>query len=88
MAAHDGIVFLQLFVFLGNAMVNLEIYLCLIVFRDQKAALSEGSAAGMFCLFLLFGSRASLSGMGTATNFNSYFVGKDHLRDLGVECRM
>ena len=28
MAAHDGIVFLQLFVFLGNAMVNLEIYLC------------------------------------------------------------
>ena len=44
MAAHDGIVFLQLFVFLGNAMVNLEIYLCLIVFRDRKAALSEGSA--------------------------------------------
>ena len=43
MAAHDGIVFLQLFVFLGNAMVNLEIYRW-IVFRDQKAALSEGSA--------------------------------------------
>ena len=44
MGAHDGIVLLQLFVFLGNAMVNLEIYLCLIVLRDQKAALSEGSA--------------------------------------------
>ena len=61
MMAHDGtwwhIVFLQVFVFLGNEIVNLETYLCLIVFSDQKAALSEGSAMVVCCghLYIDFG---------------------------------